>query len=413
MELLQYRSELLVAGMQLGVLALLSIMSYLTPPGYSPDAPIHSAELGLSLFTILVLMRLWFAYTRQLTPLFLGFLVIAEMLLLLFILWSYYLQFETTAIINLKNTQFNYIFVLITLRALRFEPIWVALSGLTAAVGWSLIVWQALSAAPANAVTWDYVTYASTRSVYLVAEFNRVLAVLLVTGIIAMVVRNARKIMRQAVRQTSAAKDLSRFFDSGIAKKITSSEMVLQAGYGETRQAAILFTDMRGFTKVSKSLSPSDLIALLGEYQRLLVPIIQKHNGTIDKFIGDGIMASFGAVTPSTTYAADAMNALDEIIIAVKAWRTLEIGIGLAVGEIIFGVIGNEGRLEYTVIGEAANLAAKLEKQNKVGHTQALTTAATLAQALEQGYTNTTNKEQRPAQQVADIAEPIDLVVCA
>nr|WP_277396050.1 adenylate/guanylate cyclase domain-containing protein [Legionella anisa] len=78
---------------------------------------------------------------------------------------------------------------------------------------------------------------------------------------------------------------------------------------------------MRGFTKASKTLSPSDLIRLLGEYQRLLVPIIQKHNGTIDKFMGDGIMASFGAVTPSDTYAADALRAVDEILSILPVWN--------------------------------------------------------------------------------------------
>ncbi len=305
------------------------------------------------------------------------------------------------------------------MRTLRFEPIWIVLSGLTAVIGWSIIVWQTLSSTGMGVITWDYVTYASTRSVYLGAEFNKVLSILLVTSITALVLQNAKKILRQAVSQAIAAKDLSRFFDTSVAEKITNAEMVLQAGYGETRSAAILFTDMRGFTKASETLTPSNLIALLGEYQRLLVPIIQKHNGTIDKFMGDGIMASFGAVTPSDTYAADALNAVDEIILAVKEWGRMRhqdknivvsVGVGLAIGEIIFGVIGNEGRLEYTVIGEAANLAAKLEKQNKVEHTQALITFATFTQAVKQGYINTANKQHRSACNVIGVEEPIDLI---
>lgn len=416
---LQYKSELVVAAVQLGVIVLLMLLTAVTPVGYSPGAPVHSAQLGLSLFTILVLVRLWFAYTQQLTPFFLGFSVIAEMTLLLFIIWTYYLQFETTAAINLKNTQFTYIFVLIAMRALRFEPIWVILSGLTAVIGWIIIVCHALTNSGMGVITWDYITYASTRSVYLPAEFNKILSVLLVTLIIAIVVQRGQKLLGQAVSQTTAAKDLSRFFDRGVAEKITQSEMDIQPGTGDSRQAAVLFTDMRGFTKASEILSPSDLIALLEDYQRLLVPIIQQHNGTIDKFIGDGILASFGAVTPSQTYAADALNAVDDIIRAANEWGNIrrknnahkvEIGMGLAVGEIIFGVIGNEGRLEYTVIGETVNLAAKLEKQNKIEHTHALTTRDALTQALQQGYNNV-NKEQRQACHVAGVDKPVDLIV--
>jgi len=419
---LQYKSELLVAAVQLGVIVLLFVLNYLTPVGYSPGAPVHSARLGLSLFTILILVRLWFAYTKQLTPIFLGFSVIVEMSLLLFTIWTYYLQFETTATINLKNTQFTYIFVLIALRALRFEPLWVVLSGLTAALGWSIIVWQTLQKTGMNAITWDYVTYASTRSIYLGAEFNKVLSVLLVTGIIALVVRHAKEILRQAVTQAVAATDLSRFFDMAVVNKIIGSETVLKAGYGETRQATILFIDLRGFTKASETLSPSNLIEILGDYQRLLVPIIQKHNGAIDKFLGDGIMASFGAVIPSDTCAADALNAVEDLIMAVNEWSEIRrkqgavpfsIGIGLAFGEIIFGVIGQEGHLEYTVIGEAANLAAKLEKQNKIEQTQALTTSDTLMKALQQGYVDKEHKVKRLGRNVEGVEELIDLVVLA
>ncbi|WP_269570333.1 adenylate/guanylate cyclase domain-containing protein [Legionella tunisiensis] len=106
-----------------------------------------------------------------------------------------------------------------------------------------------------------------------------------------------------------------------MVEKITHSELSLEAGYGEIRRAATMFTDMRGFTKASKLLSPSELVCLLGDYQRLLLPIIQKYNGTIDKFMGDGIMASFGAVTPSDTYAADALRTVDDILVAIATWN--------------------------------------------------------------------------------------------
>jgi adenylate cyclase len=416
----QYQSELLVGGVQLGVVIVLMIINCIAPVGYTPSAPVHSASLGLSLFAILIVTRLWFAYTDQLTPVVLGLSVITEMLLLLFIIWTYYIQYQTSAIINLKNSHITNAYILIALRALRFEPQWVLLSGFSAIIGWSILVWHAIASTGMNVITWDYVTYASTPSVYWGAVFNVLLSISLVTIILALVLDRAKKILYQAVEQTSAAKDLARFFDVSVAEKITRSDAVLQAGYGETRHAAIMFTDMRGFTKASKILSPNDLIKLLGEYQSILVPIIQKHNGSIDKFMGDGIMVSFGAVTPSDTYAADAIRSVDEILSVLSVWNetrrkngtlVIDVCMGLAAGKVVFGVIGNAERLEYTVIGETANLAAKLEKQNRMEHSKALTTVFTWEEALKQNYSNGTKIIERKARQVSGVEELIDLVV--
>ena len=89
----------------------------------------------------------------------------------------------------------------------------------------------------------------------------------------------------------------------------------------------------------------------------------------------------------------------------------VSVGIGLAVGEVIFGVIGDAQRLEYTVIGETANLAAKLEKHNKVEHSQALATADTMVEALKQDYANTIQRKILKARNVAGVETPLDLLV--
>jgi len=422
LEAQQYQSEILVAVIQLVVIAILYLLYESFPKGFSIDAPIYSVPFGLSLFAILVVTRLYFTYTKQLTNQFLGFSVVAEMLILMVTIWTYHIQFESQEIVNLKNTHFNYVFILIALRALRFEPLWVILSGLTAAISWIAIVVHAIYTAEGNVITWDYVTYVTTSMVHLGGEFDKVLAIILVTSIVAVGLIRSRLILLQAVTKTQAAEDLSRFFDTGVAEKITGSENNLQPGQGELRTAAIMFTDLRGFTKASSKLSPHELIKLLGEYQSLLVPIIQKHGGNIDKFIGDGILASFGAVVPSSTYAADALNAADEIAAAVKLWKavrsrkdgiTVNVGMGIASGEVVFGVIGFEYRLEYTLIGETVNLAAKLEKHNKVEEVNGLTTLDTLEIALAQGYSDKPLKDRRMNCKVGGVDKPVDLVVLA
>jgi adenylate cyclase len=136
--------------------------------------------------------------------------------------------------------------------------------------------------------------------------------------------------------------------------------------------------------------------------------------------MGDGILASFGAVAPSATCAADALRAVDAIALAVDEWRAArsaaglvapDVGGGLATGPVVFGIIGDGKRLEYTVIGDAVNLAAKLEKHNKAERTRAITTRAAYELARAQGYVG--EKEVREARHVGGVPAPLDVAVLA
>lgn len=414
----QFRAELLVTAVQLLLVLLLAALYASTPDGFAPDAPIEAAPLGLVFFTLLALVRLYTAWTGQLSRAVLAAGVVAEMVVLLFVIWAYHLQYEQPPQFSLKSTQFVYVFVLIGLRALRFEPLWVVWSGLTAALGWLVLGALAVQQAPESPITWDYVTSLRSTQIHPGGEFDKVLAILVVTGVLALALARARHLLERAVSQQRAVADLSLFFDASVARRITGSEANVMAGQGELRDAAIVFLDLRGFTAASLTLSPTELIALLGEYQRLAVPIIQRHHGSIDKFMGDGILASFGAVTPAADFAAQALRAVDALLQAVDAWRAQrlaqglaapDVGAGLAHGRVVFGIIGDGQRLEYTVIGDAVNLAAKLEKHNKAENTRALTTRATYELAQAQGYRG--DKPLRTARSVGGVATPLDLAV--
>jgi adenylate cyclase len=182
-----------------------------------------------------------------------------------------------------------------------------------------------------------------------------------------------------------------------------------------------MFTDLRGFTKASATLSAADLIALIGDYQNVVLPVVRAHGGNIDKFMGDGILASFGAVNASSSYAADALRCIGAILATSNAWANdraqrglpaLGIGIGVAHGSLVFGIIGVERRLEYTVIGETVNLAAKLEKHNKAEDAAACTTASLIALAKEQDPTLVASGfEIRSARSVAGTSRQLDLAV--
>jgi adenylate cyclase len=239
------------------------------------------------------------------------------------------------------------------------------------------------------------------------AELDKVITILTVTAIIAVAITRARKLLIKAAAESAAAHDLSRFFSPEIAQQITTAEQKIIAGLGQAREAAILMADIRGFTRLATLIQPDELMCLLAEYQSRIVPIIQRHGGTIDKFMGDGIMA-------------DALKAVDDIMASAADWGvalqqdnkfTIKIGAAVATGQIIFGAVGDETRMEYTVIGDAVNLSAKLEKHTKSEGVRALCTAAAFETAVRQGYQSPATRERREARRVEGVAQPMDLIV--
>jgi adenylate cyclase len=252
------------------------------------------------------------------------------------------------------------------------------------------------------------------------AELDKVITILTVTAIIAVAITRAHKLLIKAVAEGTAAHDLSRFFSPEIARQITTAEQEVTVGSGKARDAAILMVDIRGFTRLSSILKPDDLVCLLAEYQTRMVPIIQRRGGTIDKFMGDGIMATFGAAVTSPTYAADALKTVDDIMEAADAWGAelrqenkppLRVGAAVATGRIIFGAVGDESRMEYTVIGDAVNLSAKLEKHTKSEGVRALCTRATFDIATRQGFQTSVNREQRKARGIEGVDNPVDIII--
>jgi adenylate cyclase len=417
----QRESELWVGAAQVAVIAAAALAYLLTPRGFSPDAPIAAVPLGIVALILLIALRGWLAYSGQLTAPVLAASVVAEMAVLIAILWGFAPQYETTLGVALKNALFAAIFVLIALRALRFEPAWVWLSGLTAAIGWTLLAFFAWREAGPAGQTMDFVVAATTGRMDVHDEAIRVAVILIVTAVLATALARARLTLVRAVRSSQSADALSQFFDSDVAAQITTTDLAPMAGQSVMREAAIMFTDLRGFTVASATLPPADLIALIGEYQNVVLPVVRAHGGNIDKFMGDGILASFGAVNASSTYAADALRCVDAVLLTSHSWAikrlqrgvpALGIGIGVAHGPLVFGIIGVERRLEYTVIGETVNLAAKLEKHNKAERALACAPASLiqLARAQDPGCVSI-GFEIRRARTIGGVATPLDLAV--
>jgi adenylate cyclase len=139
---------------------------------------------------------------------------------------------------------------------------------------------------------------------------------------------------------------------------------------------SILFSDIRNFTAMSEKLSPDEVVALLNPYLEVMSAVVQKHGGTVDKYIGDAIVAFFGEPIPHADHALRAVRAAMDMRMALEQLRekwlrdklfegVFEIGIGVHTGDVFVGMIGSSQRLNYTVIGDAVNTASRLQDQTK------------------------------------------------
>ncbi len=419
----QDASEVLIGWIQLAVVLTLAALYAISPKTFAADTPFQPVPWAIGTYLLFTLARLALAYRMRLPASLLAASIVIDMALLFGLIWSFHIQYEQPPSFYLKVPTLLYVFIFIALRALRFETKYVVFSGLAAALGWMAMVLYVVLVNPEDSmVTRDYVHYLTSNSVLIGAEFDKVISILVVTAILALAIARARALLMQAVAEGAAARDLSRFFAPEIAQRITGAERQVAAGEGELREAAILMLDIRGFTRYAATIPPGEVIGMLTEYQARMVPIIRANGGVVDKFLGDGIMATFGAAEPSARYAADALSALLACLAEAQAWAAkrdkaemgaLPVNGAVATGRVVFGAVGDSARLEYTVIGDAVNLAAKLEKFNKQAGSRgiAAATAVTLAQA--QGWRPVWEPRYLPSSRVSDLAEPVDLIAVA
>ncbi len=191
-------------------------------------------------------------------------------------------------------------------------------------------------------------------------------------------------------REREAAISLfSRFLDPRVVGELVKTGELSMQQKPETREISILFSDIRGFTTLSETRTPEAVVALLNRYFSAQVAVIFKHGGTLDKFIGDAIMAFWNAPTQDAQHARHAVAAALEMATVLDDFKRelqaldpdlgdFDIGIGLHTGPAVVGFIGSEARLDYTAIGDTVNLASRIEGATK-GVARVLVSGATRA----------------------------------
>jgi class 3 adenylate cyclase len=174
---------------------------------------------------------------------------------------------------------------------------------------------------------------------------------------------------RRIRREEAIRGDLGRYLPAEIVDKVVKREQDMKLG-GSRREISVLFADVVAFTPLTDQLGAEQIVGLLNELFTVLTDVVFRHGGTIDKFIGDCVMAVWGAATPSDDHADRALAAAEDMLrfveVGNESWLakygvSIELAIGVNSGAAIVGNIGSESRMEFTAIGDTVNVAARLE----------------------------------------------------
>ncbi|MCB1175723.1 MAG: adenylate/guanylate cyclase domain-containing protein [Leptospiraceae bacterium] len=406
----QRRSEITIAWVRL-----LIMLIYLAGGlAVRKEVPAHSLHMillttaGGVLLSILVLAWIhFFGFSNRIKYL----ATTLDILMVALTLWAF------TSFRTFKSEAFLVYFLWITLGAMRLSTKMTIYTGLLAIGSYIAII---LAAHWQHTVEYGTVTeHFTTPKVSLLNQFLRVLfmsGVVIVAAYITRVshrlaLESAQKELQNRKQEQEKQKvldTLSRYVTHQIAEKILHEDVSLE---GETRIATILFCDIRDFTRLSEQLKASETVKFLNQYFSMMVDIVFKYNGTLDKFIGDEIMAVFGVPISSEQDALNAVQAAAEMHTALdymnrerqkEGHSPIRIGIGIHTGEVVAGNIGSAKRMEYTVTGPTVNLASRVETLNKKLGTSILLTESTLQ--LVRDYVQV---QAQPAAMVRGIDEPV------
>jgi adenylate cyclase len=190
----------------------------------------------------------------------------------------------------------------------------------------------------------------------------------------AVAIENA-KLAEQMKKEAGVRTNLARYLSPQIVDQIVKNDVQVNLG-GDKKVVTVLFSDIRNFTGITETQPPDKLVRILNEYFTEMAEIIFAHQGSLDKYIGDAIVAVFGSLITLENSAQNAARAavqmMQKLPVLNERWRTeygfeMHMGIGLNTGEVFLGNIGSPERMEFTVLGDAVNVASRFSGLAKPG----------------------------------------------
>lgn len=201
----------------------------------------------------------------------------------------------------------------------------------------------------------------------------RLIMLALAGGVLVVAAWRARVLLSRAFDEVRRRHNLTRFLPPQLAGRLAEQGLA-EITRGTRRTAAVMFVDIRGFTRRAEAMEPEAVSVFLGEFRRRVTACADGHHGVVDKFIGDAALIVFGAPIPSAAAAADALACARALLAEADGWSEalvaegrapVAIGIGLHHGEVFCGAVGTAERLEFTVLGDVVNVAARLQDECK------------------------------------------------
>lgn len=281
---------------------------------------------------------------------------------------------------ELRNGTIVYFFIFVAFVAVNYAPGLMLWAGFCGAAAWGAgVLW--ILGLP------ETVTHAGHRDLppaervaqHLDPHFvdfavrqQEIVVLLLLSGVLAAVVwRGKRLVERQAAAERERA-NLARYFSPNMVDKLARHDRLPEAH--RSQPVAVLFADMIGFTQVCEYLEPEKVISLLREFHGRMAKAVFDQEGTVDKYIGDSIMATFGTPLTGPRDASHAVACARAMIAAMDAWnrarwaegyQPIRVGIGIHYGPAVQGDIGGERRFEFAVVGDTVNVASRLEEATR------------------------------------------------
>ena len=296
------------------------------------------------------------------------------------------------------------VFVILGLVALRYDP-WLQAYALVLMVA-GLVVLYVLAPEVASEPTGGLSLL--SQLFQFPPNFARLSIIALAGVILIYGAVRTRRLLNRAIAETVQRANLSRYLPPQLVGRVAQADED-RLLTGTSQDAAVLFVDIRGFPTLAESMEPETLSRFLAEYRQIVSKQVHAHHGVVDKFVGDSVMAVFGAPDTTGNDAANALECAADIVKAIADWNVerrpymgaeVLVGVGLHWGNVFCGAVGDATRLEFTVLGDTVNVAARLEQLSKeVGFpivaSRAVLTEAGFHQAEESGWVTLSNTQIR------------------
>jgi len=334
-----------------------------------------------------------------------------------------------------RRTLFLYLVIYLTASALSYSARTVVLTGAASLVALvASFVWTVLDVARTSGVDllgaaalWPQARALLARLIgpgFVTPEaflIQQLIFMTICTGFIAVAVWRARAHLGRTLLAEGERNNLARYFSPNLVDRLAGAEHDLEAG--RESKATVLFVDIVGFTRLMEGQPPQLTINFLRAFHEHMAECIFRHGGTLDKFIGDGVMATFGTPDSQADDEARALGCARDMVQAVEDWnrgramrglQRVRIAVGVHVGPVLMGAIGSRNRLEYSAVGDTVNVASRLEQLARAHDALIVTSAETLAAARESaGFDAADAARFRSVGlvQVPGRAQPVEVVI--